>query len=889
MAISTKISRSAVIVILAALLMGGLSSAAWTFQDPKRPPTSEEERKRALDRITKQLQDGQPGAKPATASPVQQPQVTPASPAAAPAPPPIPAAAASAPRESGKVLLNIENADLYDFINNVSSMLNLTPLVIDSEVKGSVNLSSGSISKEDLLPLFSMILKNNNAALIRQGGTYQVVPMSSALKRGVDIIEHLPSSDGTRPETGKQPEQIPPAQVPASEGPTKAGVTQTGSLADLKQMTAQSTARVNPTAIPAKVETTKDSRLATHVVRVEFVPVKDLIEPIKLFMTEGGLIMPYERLNMLILTDYTDNVARILQIIKMLDNSYLDPDLVELVKIKNNASNDVADDLKKLFGTGAKESSTGVQFISLERLNAIFVMASSKRALEEVKGWIRELDSETAKNIQTYIYAVQNSTASNIAMMLSALYGGEGGSSGSGTGSGSGQGGFGGGVSGRSQGGSGTFGQNTNPGSSGSGGVNTPFNASGQSSYQGSQFGSGGYSNFGGGGSGYGGYGNYGGGFGSGGFGAGRQLGPQLNNNRTITSQVLRGGPLTGLQDTVRMVVDDINNSLVIQATSVDYAYLLETIKKMDVLPRQALIDARIFEVDLQDTDTLGIGAALRAKTTGNLTTGSVNMVDGALSGDGILSASTFIPIGNAREIIAALHALHTKNKVKVLEAPSVLALDGQMAQIMVGAEVPYPGTSFTPSNGGTTTSVQYRDTGVNLQVIPRISASGAVTLDLVQEVSDTGSPVNVGGETAPSFKKTSVQTTLTVKDGETVAIAGLIRDGNDLTRSGVPLLSQIPILGSLFGTTQKTSHRNELIIMITPHVVRTPEGLQEMTQELKDSLRHTRKWVDEKDKEKMHDVRDAREERAKEEKKDEGKAPKSTKPEDPGKMDKMK
>ena len=205
---------------------------------------------------------------------------------------------------------------------------------------------------------------------------------------------------------------------------------------------------------------------------------------------------------------------------------------------------------------------------------------------------------------------------------------------------------------------------------------------------------------------------------------------------------------------------------------------------------------------------------------------------------------------------------------MKVLEAPSVLALDGQMATIMVGSQIPYPGTSFTPSVGGSTTSVEYRDTGINLQVIPRISASGSVTLDLVQEISSPGVNVTIGSETAPTFTVTSVQTTLTVKDGETVAIAGLIRDGDNFSRTGIPFLSHIPLLGSLFGQTTKSTQRNELIIMITPHVIRTPEKLQEMTQELRDTLRNTRKYADEKEKEKMQDVKNAQEERDRQEQK---------------------
>jgi general secretion pathway protein D len=430
---------------------------------------------------------------------------------------------------------------------------------------------------------------------------------------------------------------------------------------------------------------------------------------------------------------------------------------------------------------------------------------------------------------------VENSTASSIAAMLSALYGGEELSSGSSntttTGGNTGGGPFGGGRN--VQGAQGTAG-------AGSSGAGSGLFGS-QSAYGGSQ--QGGYNS-----------GGFGGGGGGGAFGAGRQLGPQLNTNRTITSQVLRGGQFTGLQDTVRLVVDDVNNSLIIQATPADYIYISETIRKMDILPRQALIDAKIYEVDLNDSFSMGVHATLDAKGDSSLTTGSLT--------NGLLNIKTFVPVGNAQEIMLMLSAIAGKTKVRVLEAPSVLALDGQQAQIIVGAEVPYPGTSFTPSVGGSTTSVQYRDTGISLIVIPRISASGNVTMDIMQEVSTPGPSVTIGEGDAPSFNKTSVQTTLSVKDGETVAIAGLIRDGNDFTRSGIPFLSSIPLVGALFGKTEKTSHRNELIILITPHVIRTPEKLQEMTGVLRDSLRNVRKYAEEKEKEHIQDMEGAREDR---------------------------
>ena len=822
------------IVIGFMVLTGGLSSATWTPQEPSRPPASEEEKKRLLDRLSRQRQEIQGGTK----------QLSKPSPTLAPVPGPgvpIPSAADAAQREGGKVQINYENADLYDFISEVSSMLGLTPLIVDSEVKGSVNIiSTGPMAKADVLPLFNLILKNNNAALVKQGDVYQIVPISSALKRGVEVIE-LPTS---------MPDNPPDSQkaAPAQSGPVQPAIQKT------------------PAATAQGKEISKTPKLATYVIRAEFVPVKDLIEPVKLFMTEGGVIMPYERLNMLIITDYTDNAARVLDIIRMLDNSYLDPNLVELIKIKNNASADVAEDLKKIFGSGTKDSATGISFVSMDRLNAIFVVAGSKRGLEEMRHWIAQLDAESGRNFQTYVYVVENSTASQIAMMLSAFYGGEdsGGTASTAAG-GTGAGGT--AQSGSRNGQTGTMGSSglnrtsTSPSRTSSSLTNQSYNQSDQS------YNSGQNSGFMGGGL----------------WGSTQRLGPQLNPSRNVTSQVLHGGEFTGLKDTVRLVVDDINNSLYIQATSVDYAYILETIKKMDVLPRQARIDAQVYEVELNDTLNFGVNAYLQAKGT---TTNGTTLTTGSLV-DGTLSAGTFAFVGDSRQILMQMEALKSKTKVKVLESPSILALDGTEASFNVGTEYPYPGGSYISSVGGSASNVQYRETGVTLLVLPRISASGTVTMDITQEVSSAGASVAVGSnENAPSFPKASVTNTFYVKDGQTVAIAGLIRDSVNSGRSGIPFLSEIPILGSLFGSTTKTAHRSELIMLITPHVIQTHEKLQEMSQELKDSLRNVRKMVDDNNKERAEDIQDAQKDRdkleqklSKEEKKQENKKQKKEEP----------
>ncbi len=813
---SIKRVWNAIFVIGFMFLTGGLSSATWTLQEPSRPPASEEERKRMLDRLTKQRQEIQRDAKQPVAAPAIQ----------APPNAPIPAAAGAPQREGGRVQINYENADLYDFISEISSMLGLTPLVVDSDVKGSVNvISAGPMARSEVLPLFNMILKNNNAALVKQGDVYQIVPISSALKRGVEVIDlPEPSSD-----SGLSPEgQAPPAVLPPIQR--------------------------TPAAAAAA---SKAPRLATHVIRVNFVPVKDLIEPVKLFMTDGGVIIPYERLNMLIVTDYTDSAARVMDIVKMLDSSYLDPELVELIKIKNNASADVAEDLKKIFGS-EKDATTGVSFVSLDRLNAIFVVAGSRRSLEEMRRWIAELDAESGRNFQTYVYVVENSTASQIAMMLSAFYGGEEATSYDSAAAGGPGGGM---AAGGSAFAGGRASQADSTGGSAIGRSSASQSRSSRS------VGSQAYGQ----GDAYSGFGQLGGAYSGGGFsgggawGSGQRLGPQLNASRSVYSQVLKGGEFTGLKDTVRLVVDDINNSLYIQATSVDYAYILETIKKMDVLSRQVRIDARIFEVELNDTLKFGVNAYLQAR--GDTSKGTT-LTTGSLE-DGTLNASTFAFVGNSRQIIAQIEALKDKTKLKVLEAPSILALDGTYAEFNVGAEYPYPTESYVSSVGGSATGVQYRQTGVTLMVQPRISASGTVTMDITQEVSTPGVSVPVGvNESAPSFPKAVITNTFYVKDGDTVAIAGLIRNSDDNGRRGIPFLSEIPILGSLFGTTSRVAKRTELIILITPHVIQTHEKLHEMSEELKDSLRNVRKMVDAQEEERREDIQDAQKDREKVEQK---------------------
>lgn len=798
---------------------------------------ADEGRKRALERFLQEVQKDAPD------------QQTQNPPPAAQAPSPIPGVVQRAASASEEIRLNFDNFALYDFINTVADSLGITPILIDPDVKGTVNFhSSTPIPIQDVLSIFNLVLKSNNAALVKSGPIYKIVPISQALKEGLEVVQSLPpakpaedkeaAKKANEASGGQSKPAAPPAgsaQPPgaaAAQAPPGAGAAQT-SQAAAAAAAAQTPAQQKTTPpAQARPATPEAPHMVTNVIRVEFVPVQSLVEPLRLFMTEGGVIMPYERQNMLIITDYNDNVKKLLEVIHLLDDSYLDTDLIDLVEIKYNSSSDVLDDLRKIFGSGAKDSATGVSMVSLDRMNTILVMANSKRALEEVKRWIARMDTAVGRSVQNFIYTVQNGTASNIAQVLALLFGG---------GEGNALGGAaatGGGTSTRGNlGAGGTTGAPATGVPSGSRNLGTTSPAGAAVPGLGTQYP-----------------------YGQGTIAGQQQMigGPRLSQGAGMTTQVLNSSQFSGLQGPVRIVADDINNSLIVQGSAADYEYLLETIKRMDVLPRQVIIDARIFEIDLTDALSFGVSATLQAQTPGQqqLTTGSIDASTGALS------ASSFAFVGSAREILMALNALRQKTKVRILEAPSVLAIDGQMAHIQVGGQVPIPGGTFVSAAGGATTSIQYANTGTELEITPRISASGVVTLQVSQGVTAVG----VGSALGPTFSTTNVLTTLAVKDGESVAIAGLIRESDSSGRSGVPFLSDIPVLGALFGRTNRSATRTELLIMITPHVIRTPERFREMSEQLKDSLRNAGKYADQKQKEIKDDQEKAFIERLKKE-----------------------
>ena len=297
----------------------------------------------------------------------------------------------------------------------------------------------------------------------------------------------------------------------------------------------------------------------------------------------------------------------------------------------------------------------------------------------------------------------------------------------------------------------------------------------------------------------------------------------------------------------VKIIADEINNALLIQGPPSVIADIERTLLELDVLRRQVLIDAQIYEVALDDSTSLGITAQLQNRS--NIirsTTGQ--FIAPAAGGAPSLGVQVFTYVDRTRDLLLFLNASENRSNVKTLSAPSVLVSDNLAAEFQVGAEIPVPtSSSITPvqSEGSNlfAQTIQFRSTGVILKVKPQINQGGSVTLEIAQEVSQA--TANTTSDiVAPVIGKSSVTSTIVIDNGQTIALGGFIRESHDNDQSRIPLLGRLPVVGALFGNTSKGHTRTELIILITPHVLETRGEADIATEELKTKLKDLKEMM---------------------------------------------
>ena len=298
----------------------------------------------------------------------------------------------------------------------------------------------------------------------------------------------------------------------------------------------------------------------------------------------------------------------------------------------------------------------------------------------------------------------------------------------------------------------------------------------------------------------------------------------------------------------VKIVVDETNNALIVRATPQDYAQVLKTIKLLDTIPKQVLIEVLIAEITLDEGSEFGIEWSYKSdyaslggyKGTENMGQ-NIDMVKG-------LAPSGFTYAFVADKLEAYLRAYAREAEVNILSSPHILAADNTEARIEVGKEVPIVTSEYTPTTleagESYSRSIEYRDTGILLAITPRINEKGLVAMEINQEVSDV-SEQRIEGINSPIILKREVETTLVVQDGKTIAIGGLIREKKDFAIEGIPFLSKLPYLGMFFGYTKEVTEKTELLILITPHVVHTFEEAELVTREFKEKVEGLKKMLE--------------------------------------------
>lgn len=297
-------------------------------------------------------------------------------------------------------------------------------------------------------------------------------------------------------------------------------------------------------------------------------------------------------------------------------------------------------------------------------------------------------------------------------------------------------------------------------------------------------------------------------------------------------------------EPSLRIVADTINNLVLVQATKQEWEAVRGTLLALDTAPRQVLIDARIYEVSLTDSLSSGVSAYLRSRSKDP----AVRRLGVGLRPSGVANLSIGALVSNTRELAIFLEGSAEEGRTKVISAPSLIATDNIPAEIVVGQTIPtlssqaVVGGAFSEGSSLFTNTVSNVQTGVRLSVTARVNASGIVTLRIMQEVS---TPTGITGTIqSPTIDRRNVSTQVTVKDGDTVAIGGIIQETSIFNSSRVPILGRIPVLGRAFGSTEETTSKTELIVLLEPRVIYDQNQIASATDELRSRLESLRRVV---------------------------------------------
>jgi general secretion pathway protein D len=721
---------------------------------------------------------GEPAPEP---SRIVQAAPTPTAPptitAAPPTAPPVP------PAQRGRfIVLNFDNADIETVIHAASEIVGFN-YVLGPGVSGKkvTVQTSGRIPQEDVFGVLLAILELHGVTAVRSGNLYKIVPIEGARERAVPTI------------------------VGAAPDPTRIG-----------------------------------DEVVTQIVPVRFAPVTDLGTLLRPLISSKGTLIANRETGVLIITDSASNVARLLDIIKLVDVEVA-LDELQIIPLQYADAAEMANILNQLFQSGRLRGGAGPATAGLpavpipvapgpgsapaapgaagpgasgerpplivaERRSNSIIVNARKGEVETIRRVIEKIDVNVSGGRRVFIYYAENAKAKDLASTLNAIYGGRE-----------------------------TVQTTSAPTSA------TPFSQSGRR--------------------------------------AGEPLPPLPPPPSVAPGAPLGAADASLVEGQVRFIADEVTNAIIVTTTPRQWADVEATVKQLDKMPRQVLIEVLVAEITLNDDSRLGIDWAIRAGKFGisnvNANSSSGTTVfptapGASTSGGGTSStltspsfaiptpgAATFFgPIGagltaftyESQRFFAMLNLLASENRVNIVSNPHVLTSENKKAVINVSQSVPIitgqqtstissPGltngsTSTLITQGGVNQTVEYRDAGVVLTVTPRIGERGTVALDVKQEVNSVGPPIPPTN--SPSFIKREAETSVVLLNNQTLVLGGLIQDTVTNNDQGIPYMKSIPILGYLFGFKEKKIAKTELLLLITPRVIGTAVDAARITNEMR-------------------------------------------------------
>ena len=572
---------------------------------------------------------------------------------------------------------------------------------------------------------------------------------------------------------------------------------------------------------PARSRTGRSTvGLSTEVVPLRYVAAAEMERILKSAAPQAGVLRVDSARNLLLLSGTQTELTSMRDMVDVFDVDSMRAMSFGLYPIETSDPESIAHELDTIFANDRDSPTKGiVRFIGNRRLKSVLVISSRPEYLKKAATWIERIDKAArATDKRVHVYHVQHRPVAELGQLLQRVYGGrDGGRSAAITAPTAGSRNPTSALSG-----TGAFGGATTGGASSG---NTPANSASAVSSPAT------------------------GGASPAATATTPPTGDLTSGNRGTEAVIAsdpagaadasRSGPSSSLppddrSSGIAVVIDEPNNSLIITATAAEYRRIRRILEVTDSTPNQVLLEATIAEVTLTDELKLGVRWFFQKGANQVSFTDATGIVAGPFTG--------FAYFFNSVNIKAVINALSTVTNVDVLSQPSLMALENKKATLQVGNEVPIlTQTAVTPVIGGVgntpiVNSVTYRNTGVILGITPRVGEDGRVLLDIEQEVSDVVAN-SANGIQSPSFQQRRVKTTVTVRDGETIILAGMIQDKSSRVRDQVPLIGNIPFLGNLFKNKTDTINRTELLIAITPQVVRDDSQVAAIAQEYRDSI----------------------------------------------------